>query len=294
MKKILLATTILGMTAGFAAADVSVSGSASAGIARDADYDHEDSESLAPDDQFHVYNTVTIKFGSKIVTDSGIEFGLSTSISGGNSYSLGDDGFADEGGNLGAAKVTISGAFGKLTFKDDGIDMLYSDGTAGDVSYDYSAGDLSFSIVSDIDGTEGVDSEDANGVDWSASLGYTVSGVALSLATDSTTSSSASVSYTSGAITGTVEMDAPEGDDTVNTLTVAYAANGISAEVSTSSDSTWSASVGYSANAMSVEYSTDDGAAWEATASYDLGGGAKVVGGTNYIQDAYAGVELSF
>ena len=278
------------MSAGFAAADVSVSGSASAGIARDADqYD-----GLAYNDQFHVYNTVKISFSSKIVTDSGIEFGVSTSISGGNSYSLGDDVFADEGGNLGAAKVTISGAFGKLTIKDDGIDMLYDDGTAGDVSYAYSAGDLSFSIVSDIDGTEGVDSEDANGVDWSASLGYTVSGVSLSLATDSTTSSSASVSYTSGAITGTVEMDAPEGDDTVNTLTVAYAANGISAEVSTSSESTWSASVGYSANAMSVEYSTDDEAAWEATASYDLGGGAKVVGGTNYIKDAYAGVELSF
>jgi len=290
MKKILLATTVLAMSAGFAAADVSVSGSASAGIARDADQD----DGLALDDQFHVYNTVKISFSSKIVTDSGIEFGVSTSISGGNSYSLGDDGFADEGGNLGAPKVTISGAFGKLTFKDNGIDMLYDDGTAGDVSYDYSAGDLSFSIVSDIDGTDGVDGEDANGVDWSASLGYTVSGVALSLATDSTTSSSASVSYTSGAITGTVEMDAPEGGDTVNTLTVAYAANGISAEVSTSSDSTWSASVGYSANAMSVEYSTDDEAAWEATASYDLGGGAKVVGGTNYIQDAYAGVELSF
>ena len=34
MKKILLATTILGMTAGFAAAEVKFSGSASMGVAR--------------------------------------------------------------------------------------------------------------------------------------------------------------------------------------------------------------------------------------------------------------------
>jgi len=290
MKKILLATTILGMSAGFAAADVKVSGSAKAGIARDADL----SGTLATDSEFHVYNTVTVKFGATVVSDAGVEFGMSTSISGGNSYSLGDDGFADEGGDLGAPKLTISGAFGKLTFKDDGIDMLYDDGTAGDVSYDYSAGDLSVSLVSDVDGIDGVDGTTANGVDWSASLGYTVSGVALSLVTDSTASSSGSVSYTAGAITGTLEMDAPAAATTVTTLTIAYAADGISAEVSTSSDSTWSASVGYAANSMSVDYSTDDAAEWEATASYDLGGGAKVVGGTNYIQDAYAGVELSF
>ena len=37
MKKILLATTVLTMSAGFAAADVKVSGSASMGIANDGD-----------------------------------------------------------------------------------------------------------------------------------------------------------------------------------------------------------------------------------------------------------------
>ncbi|MEY4779136.1 MAG: hypothetical protein RLZZ607_449, partial [Pseudomonadota bacterium] len=68
MKKILLATTSLGMTAGFAAADVKVSGSASMGIANEG-----------VGDVFQVYNSVKIKFGASVVTDAGLEFGMSTS-----------------------------------------------------------------------------------------------------------------------------------------------------------------------------------------------------------------------
>jgi hypothetical protein len=92
-----------------------------------------------------------------------------------------------------------------------------------------------------------------------------------------------------GAITATVGTD--EG---TNTITVAYTANGMSAEVSSSSDTTWSASLGYALDAVSFDYSTTDAAAWEANVSYDLGGGATVVAGTNYSQDAFAGVNLSF
>ena len=271
------------MSAGFAAADVKVSGSASMGVARDAGGDAA------------IYNSGELDFGATVVSDAGVEFGMSTSVSFGNAYGFADDdGFSANDGTIGAPTLTAKGAFGSLTFSDDGVDNLYSDATAGDLGYNITAGDLSVGLVLEVNGltADGDDvgtAADAQDIDWSASVGYTVSGVTLSMATDSSTATSASVGYTMGAITATVGTD--EG---TNTITVAYAADGISAEVSSSSDSTWSASVGYSANAISVGYSTDDAAAWEATASYDLGAGAKVVGGTNYTQDAFAGVELSF
>jgi hypothetical protein len=243
----------------------------------------------AGDNEFHVYNSGALDFAATVVSDSGVEFGMSTSVSFGNSYSFGDgtDAFGSEDGTIGSPTLTVKGAFGKLTFADDGVDMLYDDGFAGDFGFDYSAGDLSFSMVSDVDASNG-DAE------WSANVGYTVSGVALSYTADSMTSYNASVSYTTGGITGTIETDSDAGADAVNTLTVAYSANGMSAEYSASSDDTWSASAGYSANGLSVDVSTDDEAAWEATTSYDLGGGATLVAGMNAGEEAYAGVDLSF
>jgi len=287
MKKILLATTVLAMSAGFAAADVKVSGSASMGIANNG-----------VDDAFQVYNSGELDFAATVVSDAGVEFGMSTSVSFGNSYSFGDgeDAFGPENGTVGAPTLTAKGAFGTLTFANDGVDNLYSDDTAGDVGFAYTAGDLSFNLVSDVDGSN-VDDEDndtGEAVDWSASVGYTVSGVALAYATDALGSYNASASYTSGGITGTIETDSFNGGEAVNTLTVAYAANGMSAEYSASTDDSWSASVGYSANGMGVDVSTDQDAAWEATTSYDLGGGATLVAGANAAEEVYAGVDLSF
>ncbi len=265
------------MSAGFAAADVKVSGSASMGIANDG-----------VGDAFEVYNSGELDFAATVVSDAGVEFGMSTSVSFGNSYSFGDgeDAFGTEGGTVGAPTLTAKGAFGTLTFANNGVDNLYSDDTAGDVGFAYSAGDLSLNVVSDVDAS--------SGVDWSASVGYTISGVALSYTVDAMNSYNASVSYTSGGITGTIETDSFDGEDAVNTLTVAYAANGMSAEYSASTDDSWSASAGYSANGLSVDVSTDQDAAWEATTSYDLGGGATLVAGANDAEEVYAGVDLSF
>jgi outer membrane protein OmpU len=283
MKKILLATTVLAMSAGFAAADVKVSGSASMGVARDAGGDAE------------IYNSGELDFGATVTSDAGVEFGMSTSVSFGNAYGFADDdGFSANDGTIGAPTLTAKGTFGTLTFSDDGVDNLYSDATSGDLGYSITAGDLSVGVVLEVNGltADGDDvgtAEDAQDIDWSASVGYTVSGVTLSMATDSSTAASASIGYTMGAITATVGTD--EG---TNTITVGYAANGMSAEVSSSSDSTWSASLGYAVDAVSFDYSTDDASAWEANVSYDLGGGAEVVAGTNYSEDAFAGINLSF
>lgn len=284
MKKILLATTVLAMSAGFAAADVKVSGSASMGIANDGD-----ATVAGGVDGYEVYNSVKIKFGASVVTDAGVEFGMSTSVSGGHSYSFGDgdEAFADENGLVGAPTLTAKGAFGTLTFANDGVDMLYNDDYAGDVGFAYTAGDLSFNVVSDIDTNNG-DAE------WSANVSYAMSGVSLSMTADAMDSYNVSASYTSGGITGTIETDSDAGADAVNTLTVAYAANGMSVEVSGDTTDYTSIAFGYSANNLSVDVSTDSDSAWEATTSYDLGGGASLVAGMNHAEEAYAGVDLSF
>ena len=97
MKKILLATTMLAGTAGFAAAEVTISGSAEMGI-YGGYYDET---------QF--WQDVGVTFSMSGETDGGLAFGTSIDLdeAGG---SFGDD---DDG-----TSVYISGAFGKLTLGD--------------------------------------------------------------------------------------------------------------------------------------------------------------------------------
>ena len=97
MKKILLATTVLAMTASVAAAEVAVSGSARMGIVNDG-----------TDTQFS--SRVRIVFTGSGTTDGGLSFGaeMRADQNGGNT----------DGTNNGDSTVYISGAFGKLTMGD--------------------------------------------------------------------------------------------------------------------------------------------------------------------------------
>ena len=118
MKKILLATTILGMTAGFAAAEVKVGGSAKAGLAS------------ANGGDFAAYSAVKITFAGSGVTDGGLEFGGSTDTTIGAKYdSLGDfdDASVISSGNTGSwgiPTVYLSGSFGKISFSANNLDFF--------------------------------------------------------------------------------------------------------------------------------------------------------------------------
>ena len=96
MKKILLATTMLAGTAGFAAAEVAVSGYAEIGIWSDT----------AGDIAFHQDVEVTFKMSG--TTDGGLEFGAQIDLDETN-VALDDDS---------GTTVYVSGAFGKLTMGD--------------------------------------------------------------------------------------------------------------------------------------------------------------------------------
>ena len=96
MKKILLATTMLVGTAGFAAAEVTVKGEAEMGIWSNS----------AGDVAF--WQDVEVKFSMSGTTDGGLEFGANIDLDEGN-VALNDDS---------GTAVYISGTFGKLTLGD--------------------------------------------------------------------------------------------------------------------------------------------------------------------------------
>jgi outer membrane protein OmpU len=94
MKKILLATTVLSMSAGFAAADVSVSGDARMGV-------------VSSDSVTTFSSRARIKFSGSGTTDAGLSFG--------GSFRAKDATGAAEGVK---GSVFISGAFGKISMGD--------------------------------------------------------------------------------------------------------------------------------------------------------------------------------
>ena len=96
MKKILLATTMLAGTAGFAAAEVAISGYAEMGIYSDVNGD------------VSFWQDVEVTFAMTGTTDGGLEFGASIDLDEGNVAFLNDSG----------TTVFISGAFGRLTMGD--------------------------------------------------------------------------------------------------------------------------------------------------------------------------------
>jgi outer membrane protein OmpU len=284
MKKVLLATTALALSAGIASAEISFSGSAAAGIGRD---DVAAASGHATDynnGEFHVYNSGSIDISASTETSNGLTIGVSTSVDFGTSFAFDDGGFALEDGAIGAPTLTISGSGVTVTLSDNNIDHLYDDDAAGDLAVAYSNDMMSAGLVYDLD-------ESAT-YRWSANASFTTSGVTVSGAVDADERSSLSVGYTAGAVTASLGTD-NNGTLVVNTLTLGYSAEGMSAEVSIDDNDDWDASVGYSANGMGFTVATDEESAWSATASYDLGG-ASLDAGVTSEEIAYAGISFSF
>ena len=115
MKKILLATTMLAGTAGFAAAEVAVSGYAEIGIIKS-----EAGFAGSTNAQFH--QDVEVTFTMSGETDGGLSFGAAIDLDETN-VAAGDDS---------GTTVFVSGAFGKLTMGDtDGaLDWAVADAGA--------------------------------------------------------------------------------------------------------------------------------------------------------------------
>jgi outer membrane protein OmpU len=267
MKKILLATTLLAASAGFAAAEVAVTGSARMGVTSDTVTKDALGAIISSGDAMFS-SRVRIVFTATGETDSGLSFGASVR----------NDQSGVGGTTNGDSTVFISGAFGKLTMGDTGnaadslVGQVSSVGYTGlgsrneiswlnkDVTgaqYEYSAGALTFALglgqankVEDFQSVAVKYSTDA----YSVALGYENNN---SVGSEISLSGSATFS---GA---TVKAKIVDGDATVDT---AYA---LSAD--------------YNMNGVGLTaFYADHGNAitnYGIGASYDLGGGASVAGG---------------
>jgi outer membrane protein OmpU len=286
MKKILLATTILGMSAGFAAAEIAFSGSAAMGIAQDG---LGGGAHASNDGDIHAYSTAALDIAMSGESDSGLTFGATFSLATGTSYAFADDdGFNAESAGS-SAEVYLAGAFGKVAMKVDSSGLgqykaYHEDDAKGyDLQYTHSVSGFDIGLRADVDG-------DAADGDYSLKLGYSLNGIALGANYDADGDWDLSAGYTMGSVTATLATD----HASVHSLKLAYAANGISASAKFATDDSWKVTAGYEANGMNVAVETNQDSAWTIKGGYDLGGGASVAAGVNYADDAYLGVAFKF
>ena len=162
MKKVLLATSALTLSAGFASADVSMSGSGGAGVfgANGAD--------------LSVYSGVDLGFSLSGASDSGMTFSASLDMGGGQTLDVGD--FELDTQDMGTddnVAVTIGVSGLTIELSQDGVDDLYDDDIAGDIGISGAMGDLTYSVVTGL--------EDADPT--SLSIGYSAGAISGSVAT---------------------------------------------------------------------------------------------------------------
>ena len=185
MKKVLLATSALTLSAGFASADVSMSGTGGAGVfgANGAD--------------LSVYSGVDLGFALSGASDNGMTFSASLDMGGGKTLDTGD--FELDTQDMGTddnVSVAIGVAGLTITLSQDGVDDLYDDDIAGDIGISGAMGDLTYSVVTGL--------EDADPT--SLSIGYTAGAISGSVATsDEGDASTVTVTYAMGDITVSAE-----------------------------------------------------------------------------------------
>ena len=276
MKKVLLATSALTLSAGFASADVSMSGSGGAGVfgANGAD--------------LSVYSGVDLGFSLSGASDSGMTFSASLDMGGGQTLDVGD--FELDTQDMGTddnVAVTIGVSGLTIELSQDGVDDLYDDDIAGDIGISGAMGDLTYSVVTGL--------EDADPT--SLSIGYSAGAISGSVATsDEGDASTVTVTYAMGDITVSAESDTDRAGADTSSVTVTYAmADGMSVSLENSEDVN-TLSVSYASGAVSVAVEADDAddESWEATMAYDLGGGATFNLGTTDAETTFAGVGFSF
>ena len=269
MKKILLATSMLAATTGFAAAEVTTSGSARMGVVYD---------SLSGDTVFS--SRVRVVFNMVGTTDGGLEFGASVRAdqSGQGGTNNGDstvyvaaNGFKLTMGDVGGAADALVGQTSGVGYgPNDGLHEIGFIGTTKTAVYaEYTTGALTFGISSGQ--TTAVNSEVSVAVKYSTdafsvALGYEDAGTRDMLSVLGST--------TFGAVT----VKAKIVDDSANP------------------DMAFSLSADYAAGATTVTgFYTDFGTTTTHIGlgvAYDLGGGASVKGAI--VQQDLAGVKNEF
>ena len=304
------------MSASFASAEVTFSGTATAGWAKDGGVNTSAANNMAAkgsalDGNTETYSEINLTAAASVTTDSGITLSTAASLDAGAGYDFADDDGFDAAKTTGLSvdSVSISGAFGTLTFDGQNaavggggdMDMLVDDDdSTGDVSYSNTIGGFGLSIVADTS-KAAVDTAD---VAWSAAATTDFNGAAIRVATDEEGGSAASIGYTMNGLTVTlaskqeyVKASAAKGK-AETTVALAYALDnglGLTYKASNLNDGNdYSYGVSYTINGIALAYSSDEVEKWATTATYALGSGASLQYKQNYTGDMQMGMAFSF
>jgi hypothetical protein len=243
-----------------------------------------------------IYSNAGVDFTMTGATDNGISFSASLNIDAGQEIDAGDfelDG--PDGGTAGLGAVTMSGAFGTLTFDNSGIDNLYSDATTHDISYATTVGSVALTVGHSV-GALAADADFAKATSFSATT--TQSGMAFTLTGSETAAGTSAKLAMAYALNDTVSIsantDQAAGAESVQTIGASTTLNGVSVSVSSANNSTWDVDLGYTAGGFALTYGVDETDAWTATATSALGGGATFAAGVSSDNEMYAGVSFAF
>ena len=295
MKKVLLATSALFLTAGVASAELSFAGKADAGI-----FKAGKTATAAAAKDYTVYTGIDINITASTTTDNGMTISAATDMGAGFTLDAADKELDAQTDDLTAPEVKIGYNGVTVELQSEGVDD-YVDGDLEnyDIGVSGSFGGLSYGIA--------LETESNTASDYSATVGYTVAGVSLTAnmndvdgAEDRT---SIVASYTMGAVKATLKNDNMGAAKDVNTLTLAYTAGPAVITVSAKDDKdymgtgnkqSWDLSVAYTTGAYTINANTDESDAWEASVAYDLGGGATMTVGADSTDTSFAGVSFAF
>lgn len=275
MKKILLATTLIAATTGYAAAEIAVTGSARMGVTNQFtdDADGLGADELNPNGDVHFTSRIRIVFTATGETDGGLTFGASV---------RNDQSGVGNAGN-GDSTVYISGAFGKLTMGDTGN---AADAIVGQVS---GVGLTGLGDTNEI----GFLGKDTTGALYEYSAGALTFGIGVGQTVDTDADAttdglvSAAVKYSTDAYSVALGYEKNDSDKQISLLgSATFSGATVKVKVAdkdSDPDMSYALSVDYAISGANVTAFYADkglsGKAYGLGASYDLGGGAKVVGG---------------
>jgi outer membrane protein OmpU len=297
MKKVLLTTTALVMTAGVAAAEVTMSGTTQAAVSKTTDGDNV----LSTHIDFNIAvsgasdNGITMSAGFGYdagrqvdAADFELDAEEASASNGLDADATGTDADNNPAWATAAPSLTIGYAGYTITADGSGVADYYNgDIDSGELGVAGSMGDVAFGVTTSIGAASGESTS-------SYSLSYAMGDITLAvvgsdnadgeLGVDAT---KATLTYKMGDTTFTASSDDKDGAtiETVtslgvssklsDTVTVSYTAKNTETLNSSIGDD-WDASISYTAGALTASYATDEDSVSTISASYDLGGGANL------------------
>jgi hypothetical protein len=260
------------MTAGVAAAEVSISGKTQINVTATGNGDN-------------VMNThADINIALSGTYDNGMTMSTTIGWDVGREADYNDDFQLDgaEGGASAASpNMTIGYAGYTFTADGEGLDNLYDDGnTSGQFGVAGSMGGVDFALTTNIDGGDSVNSY---------KLAYATGDITATV-TGTNDHTDASVDATKIVVAyamgdSTITLTSDDGDDTADTVTkigVSTKIDALTFSYTAASNGTagsdvgddWDATVSYSAGALGASYTLDEDDRGRLVVDYDLGGGA--------------------